>query len=65
MFVNKEMSSVKDTKTPSAAVPPKLEAEKIEKPQNKMMDVYTMLKPVSLMADEMASEADFLYFFNS
>ena len=39
MFVNIDINSVKDTNTPKATVPPKLEAENIENPLNKMMDV--------------------------
>ena len=39
MFVNIDISNVSDTRTPNATVPPKLDAEKIEKPQNKMIDV--------------------------
>ena len=45
---------VNEIKIPNAAVPPKLEMEKIENPKNKMIEVYTMLKPVSCMAALMA-----------
>ena len=64
MFVNIDINKVKDTNTPNATVPPKLGAEKIEKPLNKIIDVYTILKPVSLIAAEIAKGAE-LYFFNS
>ena len=57
MFVNMDINKVKDTNTPNATVPPKLEAAKIEKPQNKIIEVYTILKPVSLIAAEIAAGA--------
>ena len=57
ILVNMDISKVKDTNTPNATVPPKLEAEKIEKPQNKIIEVYTILKPVSLIAAEIAAGA--------
>lgn len=57
ILVNIDINKVKDTSTPKATVPPKLDAEKIEKPENKIIDVYTILNPVSLIAAEMASAA--------
>ena len=38
-LVNIDRSKVKETKTPKATVPPKLEAAKMAKPQNKMIEV--------------------------
>ena len=38
-LVNIDINKVNDTNTPKAAVPPKLEAEKIAKPQNKIIEV--------------------------
>ena len=57
ILVNMDINKVKDTNTPKATVPPKLDAEKIEKPLNKIIDVYTILKPVSLIAAEIANGA--------
>lgn len=39
MFVNMDINKVIDINTPNATVPPKLEAENIEKPQNKIIEV--------------------------
>lgn len=38
-LVNIEMINVKETNIPNATVPPKLEAAKMAKPQNKIMEV--------------------------
>ena len=64
ILVNMDINSVNDINTPNATVPPKLEAAKIEKPQNKIIEVYTILKPVSFMAADIAAGA-LLYFFSS
>ena len=39
MFVNIDINKVNETNTPNATVPPKLDAEKIEKPLNKIIEV--------------------------
>ena len=64
-LVNMDINKVNDTRTPKATVPPKLEAEKMEKPQNKIMEVYTMLNPVSLKVAEMAPDGVRLFFMSS
>ena len=38
-FVIRDMIKVNEIKTPNAAVPPKLDTEKIENPKNKITDV--------------------------
>ena len=46
-FVNSAINNVNEINIPRAAVPPKLEIEKIENPKNKIIEVYTILNPVS------------------
>ena len=60
-----DISSVKEISIPRAAVPPKLDMEKMEKPKNKITDVYIMLNPVSLIAALIAPNGSPLFFFNS
>ena len=49
-------SNVTDNKIPSDAVPPKLEAENIKNPKKRIIAVYTMLTPVSLIVKDTALE---------
>ena len=65
ILVNIDISNVNDTKTPNATVPPKLDAEKIENPLNKIIEVYTILNPVSLIAADIASAAPLPFFLSS
>ena len=51
-------NKVKETKTPKACVPPNSEAVNMVKPKNKIMEVYIMLTPVSLI--EISTESEIL-----
>ena len=49
-------SKVIEVSFPKATVPPKSDAAKITKPKNKMIEVYTILYPVSLRLLLIANE---------
>ena len=56
-------NKVKETKTPNAWVPPNSDAVNMENPKNKMIEVYIILTPVSLI--EISTEFEILLVFNS
>ena len=62
-FVSIATNNVKEIKIPSAWVPPNSEAEKIENPKNKIIDVYIILTPVSLI--EVSTALDIFFVFSS